>query len=776
VSMRYICNFARCGLWMLLLGAPVAAVAQTTAASDGAAVGLEEIIVTAQKAAENIRDVPISISVLGGNQLAEQHIEDIGDISRAVPNLSFSTNGNPGGSILEMRGVSSTSGASTVGVYLDEVPITQRLTFGYVSQPEPMLFDIQQIEVLRGPQGTLYGASSEGGLIKYRMNPVDLTQFGGSASMDVSDTEHGSGNAGATAVINAPIVDGVLGIRLGAATTYNSGYIDRYSPDTRALIDTGVNSQHNDAARLTLEAKLFDALTITPSLFYQRLAYSSSNTLTVGLGGLSTNFRVPDPGSDTMIVPSLTIHDDLGPVDLTSVTSDYTRNSPYTYDGTAFNSVYIGQCILDGMCGSPPVPDLQGRLAGQQIAMLPAPGHDNVFERNVSQELRLSSKPYTGTGLPVVWTAGLYYADTTHRGDDTEYINNFDSVFTSLYGASALASNFNGPLPNNVIYAVSQGLEEREYSAFGDLSYYPTSALRLSAGARYLAATQSIYSIGYGFFFGSDATGSSKDHATTPKVSATYEISKDVSVYATASKGFRLGAPNAPVPAEFCAADLAALGLKQAPASYGHDELWNYELGVKALASARLAINASVFDIHWDRLQQNFALPDCGFYFSANVGSARSYGTELDVTYMPLPALTLAAAGGYTNAVLTQAVSSLGLQAGERVEGVPEFSGSASADYNVPLTAAASWFLRANYTYTGDSHGSLVPTDPDYRRPAYGVAGASTGVKLQRWEVSLYAKNLLNNEEIIQTPDHATVPVGFTLRPRTIGVAVSGHF
>src|SRR6202012_4930168 len=127
----------------------------------------------------------------------------------------------------------------------------------------------------------------------------------------------------------------------------------------------------------TLEAKLFDALTITPSLFYQRLAYSSSNTLTLGLGGFSTNFRVPDPGSDTMIVPSLTIHYDLGPVDLTSVTSDYTRNSPYTYDGTAYNSVYIGQCILDGLCGSPPVPDLQGRLAGQQIAMLPAPAHDD---------------------------------------------------------------------------------------------------------------------------------------------------------------------------------------------------------------------------------------------------------------------------------------------------------------------------------------------------------------------------------------------------------------
>jgi iron complex outermembrane recepter protein len=768
----------------LLMAAPIVSTAAATdnpSPPESASYGLEEIIVTAQKTAEKLRDVPISITVITGDQITNQHIQDIGDITRVVPNFSFSTSGNPGGSVLEIRGISSESGASTVGVYLDEVPITQRTGYAYVAQPEPMLFDLQQIEVLRGPQGTLYGSSSEGGLIKYRLNPVDLSTFEGSATADLSDTEHGSANINATGVVNLPIIDGIAGVRIGVARTYNSGYIDRYSPDTGLLVDPRTNSQHNEAARLTFEIKLFDSLTITPALFYQRLAYSSSDTLTLDIGPpLATNFRVADPGSDTMIVPSLTIRDDLGAFDLISVTSDYTRSTPYTYDGTAFNSVYIGQCILDGLCGGPPVPDLQGGLAGQQIAVLPAPANDKFFTRNVSEELRLSSKPYSGTGIPLIGTLGLYYADTINRVDDDEYINNFNNVFTSLYGAQTLASIFGGPLPNNVIFAYTHWFEEKEYSAFGELSYLITPALKLTAGLRYLSAKQSLYDVGYGFFYGTNDTATGTDHAVTPKISATYEMSKDASIYATVSKGFRLGAPNPPIAAgslSFCGPDLSSLGLTQAPGSYGHDSLWNYEVGVKARVSPQLAVNAALFDIHWTRLQQTFELPTCGFAFTANVGSARSYGTEIDLAYQPIQYLTVNLAGGYTNAVLTQTVASLPfIIAGERIEGVPTYNGTVSGEYRLPLSATDTAFVRLNYNRTGNSHGSLVPTDPDYQRPAYGVAGGSLGLTLKAWEFSVYAKNLFNNQEIIQTPDHATVPVGFTLRPRTVGIAVAGKY
>ena len=199
--------------------------------------GLEEVTVTAQKVTENLRAVPISISVLKATQLTGQHIESSEDITRAVPNFSFSSNGNPGSNVLEMRGISSTAGASTVRIYLDDVAITQRTSGNYnVSQPEPYLLDIQQIEVLRGPQGTLYGASSEGGLIKFRTNPVNLAQFGGSVSASLASTQHGGGpDYDTSAVINVPLVQDTLGLRLAAATRYDAGYINRYSLSRRPV-------------------------------------------------------------------------------------------------------------------------------------------------------------------------------------------------------------------------------------------------------------------------------------------------------------------------------------------------------------------------------------------------------------------------------------------------------------------------------------------------------------------------------------------------------------
>ena len=731
---------------------------------------LEEIIVTAEKRDENIRDVPISISVVGEKQIADQHIVDIGDITRAVPNFSFTSDGTPGQSSLEMRGITSASGgASTIGMYIDDVPITG----GAGGQPEPVLFDVQQIEVLRGPQGTLYGASAEGGLIRFHMNPVDLNNFSGSASADVSDTQHGSGNYGATAVINAPIVDGIAGVRLGASSSYDSGYINRYSPDTGALVAPRVNDRHTDAVRLALEIKPSDALTITPVIFYQRRSFGSTDVLTLGLGGLSTNNRVTDFGSDTMILPSLDIHYDFGPAELTSVTADYERTAPDVYDATYFNSVIVGY-ILDGSG----IRDLQGNLSGARIGALASPAHDTNFDRHVSQELRLASKPYSGSGLPLDWTVGLYYEEVVSRHTDAEPIDNFNEVFTSIYGAPTLISFFGGPLPDNLTWSTTNRDKTTQYSAFGDLTYHLTPALRLSVGARVLSAKLSSDLEGYGYFFANppEQSATSKDHAVTPKVSATYEMSKDVSVYANMSQGFRLGGPNFPVPAKFCAADLAALGLTEAPASYTHDELWNYEAGVKARPSGQLAIDGAVYYIKWDKLQQGFYLPTCGLGFTQNVGSARSYGTELDLTYKPVSALTLTAAAGYTNAELSQSVAALGLQAGEQLEGVPTYSGSASGEYRQPLAANATGFFRANYSYTGNSHGTLNPSDPDYRRAAYGVTGASVGVTLQTWDISLYAKNLFDNQEIIQRPNRASLPTGFTLRPRTIGLAISATF
>jgi iron complex outermembrane receptor protein len=490
-------------------------------------VQMQEIVVTAQKISENVRDVPISVSVVGASQLSEQHVSNTEELTRIVPNFSFSSNGNPGSNTLELRGISSSAGASTIGIYFDDVAITARYRGNFnVSQPEPYLLDINQVEVLRGPQGTLYGASSEGGLIKFRTNPIDLAQLSGSVAASLSDTKHGATNYSVSGVVNVPITEGLLGLRLGAATSYDDGYIDRYSPDTGQRIQSRVNDHRVDVARFGLEARPLDGLVIRPTVFYQRLSYGSSDTVTPGLGADSVNGRVSDSGADTMIVPSLTVDYDLGWSSLTSVTADYTRTAPFTFDGTAFNSIYIGQCMLDGQCGSPAVLDLQGRLSGSKISALPGPSADKFFERQVSQEFRLASKPYSGRGLPMTWVGGVYYVDSTSRSDDVEYVSMFNQTFSALYGAPTMNAIFGGPLPNNVIYGATRRFSEKQYSAFGDLSYYPMPALRLSVGARYLSAKQSLDRSAYGFFNGgtSSASDSSRDHASTPRISVNYAM------------------------------------------------------------------------------------------------------------------------------------------------------------------------------------------------------------------------------------------------------------
>ncbi len=321
-----------------------------------------------------------------------------------------------------------------------------------------------------------------------------------------------------------------------------------------------INDDESTAARLTVEARPVDGLSITVGLNYQRSLYGSTDTVTLGLANLATNSLVPDSGSNTLIVPSLTVHWDVGWADFTSVTSDYTRNAPYHYDGTAFNSVDIAECYLDGQCGTPPVYDLHGNLSGGQIAALPSPCIDGFFTRQISEELRLNSKPYVAGESPLTWTGGLYYQQSDDRDVDNEYIPGFNGTFVPLYGTAVLNNLFGGPLPDSLIYFSSLRFREKQYSAFGDLTYHISDYLRASVGLRYLTATDTEDQSAGGFFNGGNSSyaAESRDHATTPKVSLEYDVNQATMVYATASKGFRLGGPNAPEIA-FCDSDLVSI-------------------------------------------------------------------------------------------------------------------------------------------------------------------------------------------------------------------------
>ncbi len=334
------------------------------------------------------------------------------------------------------------------------------------------------------------------------------------------------------------------------------------------------------------------------------------------------------------------------------------------------------------------------------------------------------------------------------------------------------------PTPNDLFYALATRLDDREYAAFGELSYNLSERMKLTAGLRYLHGSSSLDYVSSGFFASTPtATGKISAHAVTPKFSATYDLSDDLTAYATVGKGIRLGGLNTPVPAAACASDLAAFGLQAAPTGYQPDSLWNYEVGAKGrFFDRQLSVNAAAYDIRWNQIQIDVPLNTCGFDFTANVGQAQSYGVEAEAHWRLGASLTLGVSGQYNHDAFTQDVQPLGISKGDPVPGAPEWSLSLDADYEHELTGELSGFIRGNWQFTGKSHGTFVQSNPDYLRPAYDLAGGSVGVSTARWEVALFAKNLFDTNKIIQRPSDNYAPEGYTPTPRTVGIEANARF
>jgi len=769
-----------------LVGA--AAIALGAALYNGAALGdeaaapaakknsgqIEEITVTAEKRTEDVRDVPASISVLSGADIEASHITDITDLTRSVPDLSFSGNAGqgPGLSNLEIRGISSEAGSATVAVYLDDVSMTARNLYTDGS-PEPLFFDVARVEVLRGPQGTLYGSSSMGGTIKFVTNQPDLDNWGGSVYATVSGTDHGGVNFTQNGVLNAPIVPGELALRIGAEFINNAGYIDQVSPSTGAVIAPGINTEHGQAFHLALKWQPDPTLTVTPALWYQRVSTGDVDNSYLDLPLDETAKLVREPGNDRLVVPSVTVNKDIGFADVTSVSSYFYRNFDRTQDATTSDVPYLASQI--------PNPALAAVVAG-----LPAAAYLNTTVRQVSEELRIASKPYdpNGVGLPITWIAGLYYADEHTYTSDTEPVIGINAAFASfgenVNNPNDIAYGYPGDFPGESSYISNRRYDTRQYAVFGEGNYYLSPTLRVTAGLRYLYARDNLNRVGDAWYVGGYTLDASteRSYAATPKFAITWDPTPDETLYANAAKGFRLGGPNRPVPIDGeTIADLQTLHLTSAPASYAPDSLWNYEIGSKSrFFDNRLSVDVTGFYIDWKNIQQEFVLPTSGYAIDTNVGTAESYGVEFDIKGKPIPQLTLGLSGGYTHATLTSSVPGLGVENGDAVEGVPTWSGRFSGEYDFPITGEFDGFWRGNIDLIGNSHGALQRTDPDYDRPAYYTVGTSIGTQFGDWEVALFAKNLLNNDKVIQKPYTQLLETATRLTPLTVGLSVSATF
>lgn len=755
---------------------------QSSSESSVAALGLEEIVVTAQKREEKLNRVPISISALSEAHLEKLGAKDLAGFAREIPGLSVQAATNGGAPSIVIRGISSAAGDATVGVYIDDTPV-QAVKSSFSADPTPKLFDIERVEVLRGPQGTLYGASSEGGTVRFITPKPSLTEFTARARTEFSSTEDGAPSYEIGVAAGGPVAE-QLGLRGSVYYRTDGGYIDRVSRVDGSVIDEDANSNETLAARLAANVAPNDSLEILPSIYYQRaradhlpLSYSTS-------GALRVADTVATPGEDRFVLPGLTINYDFGAARFTSVSSYFERRDEQQFDySTITTDLLFGAAILPG------------------FENYHSASNTRTTQKNFTQEFRLSSPNEAG---PFGYTLGVFYqhAQTGFRQRVVE--PELDGLVQTLVGAPLEAVFGIGLLPGGLSYSQSSATTVEQIAVFGEASYELTSQLKLLLGARVSQVDVESEFSADGLYNGGptapELLGVQRASETpiNPKVTFSYQISNDDMVYATASRGFRAGGPNTPVPVGRCGADLAAQGTSAAQLrSFDSDSVWNYELGAKSLLlDGRLALNASVFYIDWSDIQQALALPTCGFGYVANLGNATSTGFDVAVQYQPIDGFTIAVAAGYTDATLDEDIHAganpitgaraLIAREGDRTLLTPEWSGNVALSYERDFASDVQAYARADLQrssafYRTTSEGTTSHDAALYRGPAYSFGTVRVGVIRAGLNVSVFVDNISNEQPVLfasyaQNPSSRTLQQRTTLRPRTIGISAAYDF
>jgi len=756
----------------------VSLLATTSFAQEAASTNaVEEVVVTAQKRAQNIQDVPISMTALTDHTLETLGATDALDYFGTIPGLSFQSQGptgdQHGNPVLSLRGIAANTGAYTVGFYINETPMH------YV---DPSLFDVARIEVLRGPQGTLYGASSMGGTLRIITRDADLTNWGGKLEGTVSETEHGGSNIDANAVFNIPLISDRVAFRIALFSRDDSGYIDNIirapeNPPSSVVpppvnigatdVLKGVNTETLRGGRAELDIKATDDLSITLSDMQHDLRIGGDPTYKVILdpndpafsfgtiaplandfthGDLVTHDINPAPQEEKFSLYDMTIHYNPGPVSVVSSTSWYDRSTAGVIDMTVVLPFVFGMSV-------PVARNLDDLDSGNAI----------------TEELRVS-----GSSSVFNWLVWFFYQNVYTQFQQSLVDENFND---EVFGGAPV-------VPGGIFLAFLSKDREIQTAGFADVTWHVTRQLDLTAGLRYFKVDDNIHTVADGLFNGgpTDTVASSHSTGNTPKVSLSYKVTPDALVYATVSKGFRPGFGLEPVGAA-CDDVLASLGLPPGgPTEANPDSLWNHEIGFKtSFADHRIVINGALYEIDWHDIQQSISLGSCGYSTTINSGEARSEGFELEILATPVPNLELSGAASMSNSYLTGSAPQVGAVAGDPVLNVAKWHGSAAATYTVPLRSEFSAFFHGDYQYTGPIQAGYDFSTPVLayvnRQPSYNVINLRTGVIHRSWEVAAFMQNVTNARPQIFAGNFLSPDIAvYTMRPRTYGINVKYTF
>jgi outer membrane receptor protein involved in Fe transport len=720
---------------------------QATDQSDSAEKG--DIIVTAQKRSENLLDVPISISVVSGKDLIDRGASNLQDYASYLPGVQISNaTGEPGRSTVVLRGVASLTSSATVGIYLDDAPVTASGLYnrsaGFTLDLLP--YDIQRVEVLRGPQGTIYGANTLGGLLKYVLVDPDLQKASFRGGWEVFGVDH-SGDAGyqGGGMINLPVITDKLGVTGSFTYRHNPGFVDNVSRDV-----DDVNDSTQKGGRVSVLFKPVDNLTIKLSGLWQKTDSAGSSGIAIrtngtplapGAGYFSTNVPSPERFSSDYQLYSGSIDYDFGFASITSSTSYSKAKIVDISDQSAGLGIYFP--LISQLLGLPIIP------AGN------ASFRSDLGQKKFTEELRLTS---SSTG-PFEWLIGGFYTN-----EDNTHVQVVHPLTTANVLIPQLDPFVTATLPNTY----------KEYAVFANATYKFGKVFDITGGLRWAhndqTFRQTLHAIHPALGADQNFPGSSSESVLTWSVSPEVHLGENTMLYVRAAKGYRPGGPNAAIPGTTL------------PLSVGSDTVISYEAGVKSrLLDGKLNFDAALFRTDWDDIQVSVRIGS--FSGIANGGTARSQGAEANLTFEPLPGLLLNANGAYTDAKCTENSDQCGDNG--KLALIPDFSGSLNADYSATISDHATARFGASARYSGKqvSAVSRLGTGPNpiaIPIPSYTLFDINAGITFDnKWTFRGYIRNL-TDERASASRSIATNNPGIIsitpVQPRTIGLAVGLAF
>ncbi|MGA8705986.1 MAG: TonB-dependent receptor [Steroidobacteraceae bacterium] len=774
-----------------------AALADDSTNTPAAAPGmLTEVIVTATRRAESVEDVPISINALGADQLALGAIKSIDDIAALTPGLQFAV---PNGfssafTTISIRGLNTNTGPPTVGLYLDDSVISSRLS-GTANQGNvyPYVFDLNRVEVERGPQGTLFGAGAEAGTVRFITNQPSLTDYTGLARSELASTEGGRLSYEAGVAYGGPIIDNELGFRVSVWDRSDGGWVNRIDPlpgpDFGNVVAPDANTNTKTAVKAALAFKIGDVL-ITPAIYWQRVHQDDAQRFYAAFsdpenGIFDNGVLQPEVWTDKWVLPSIKAEDHLSFADVTANVSYLSRQATETLDESAFVCPGLQTPPGSGTfgCGNPLGTGFP-TLASQD-AYTPT----NLSVNAYTAELRLAS---TAKDTWLSWVAGVYYEHRQQRDFQTDYDQ---AAYPQYFGMAAPCAS----LFCSIIQDQHELFIDAQTAVFAQADIHFTQQLTLTVGERVAHVTvdgADTTSISYLTGAPPYAPFHAQNNPVTPHLGLSYQFDRNNLAYVSFSEGYRPGGGNAEIPNTSGPCN----GQAQVPLTYSPDYVHAIELGSKnTVLDGRLQVNASIFHNEWNNIQQ-YVSESCGPYaYGTNAGDAVSNGFDLQLQALLTEELRFNLNVGYVNAYYSKSgyipgqppsKATILVAEGDKVGILPQVNApwnvNATLDYSLPLSNGNKFHAQAVALYTSQNPGPFITQNTEVNGypfavpdPATHLYNARVGYTMGKLDLSFFMNNIFNNSQALskyQANGSSDLISYTTFRPRTLGLTANLSF